>query len=314
MNIPPTSGGYTTWPGAVEVRIRNELPPIFGGILSILTGDAVPDWGVGARAVAAIFDDVGGPFAILSLDPEGCEAILVSGNGTIDSQGNIQVNSTCATSAFKRQGGGTIEVAADNSCNVVGGIQDGGGKGYFDCAMTEGAPEVPDPLRELPAPPMPGLPASVVRISGTKTIPSGCPGSASPATVASPATCQFPSSYAGTAWRLYPGLYPGGIKLQAGTFYLEPGVYYLAGGGLDITGNGTITQVGRRWHDARPRRPLLQHADRGLAARAHQPQRGRRADIDLYPLKLDTIWDGLVVFQDCPDRTVECGMGPDDPR
>jgi hypothetical protein len=311
VNIPPTSGDYSTWPGAVEVQIRNELPPIFGGVLTLLTGDPVPDWGVGARAVAAIFDDVGGPFAILALDPEGCEAILVSGNGMIDSEGNIQVNSTCSTSAFKRQGGGTIEVGAENSCNVVGGIQDGGGKGYFDCVMNEGAPEVPDPLRELPAPPMPALPAAVEWISGPKdTIPGGCPGSGTPATVEAPATCQFNSSYADTAWRLHPGLYPGGIKLQAGTFYLEPGIYYLAGGGLSIVGNGTITTSvdggttldhGVLFYNTQIEGSPLGLIDLG----------GADAIVNLYPLKLDTIWDGMVIFQDCPDRTVDCGMGPD---
>ena len=49
-------------------------------------------------------------------------------------------------SAFKRQGGGAVTVAADNACNIVGGLQDGGGKGYFSCTINEGAPEVPDPL------------------------------------------------------------------------------------------------------------------------------------------------------------------------
>jgi len=310
VNIPPTSGGYATWPGAVEVRIRNELPPIFGGILSIFNGGTVPDWGVGSRAVAAIFDDIAGPFAILALDPLGCEAILVSGNGMLDSQGNIQVNSTCESGAFKRQGGGTVEVAADNSCNVVGDIQDGGGQGYFQCAMNEGAPEVPDPLAELPAPPMPGAPAPVVLLTGTNSIPAACPGGSNPATEAAPAVCQFPSSYSGTVWRLYPGLYPGGIKLQAGTFYFEPGIYYLAGGGLDITGNGTVSMSvdggttldhGVLFYNTQiPGSPL-----------GPVSLNGATADIDLYPLKLDTIWDGLVVFQDCPDRTVDCGMGPE---
>jgi len=70
----------------------------------------------------------------------------------------------------------------------------------------------------------------------TKSAPSGCS-----ATVDSPAVCQFNASYKDTTWRLQPGLYPGGLKLQAGVFYLEPGVYVLGGGGLDITGNGTHT-------------------------------------------------------------------------
>jgi hypothetical protein len=86
---------------------------------------------------------------------------------------------------------------------------------------------------------MPDLPDPVVRESGTLDIPDGCPGSDAPARASSPVVCQFPSNYADTEWRLYPGLYPGGIQLQGGTFYFEPGIYWIGGGGLTITGNGT---------------------------------------------------------------------------
>jgi hypothetical protein len=64
--------------------------------------------------------------------------------------------------------------------------------------------------------------------------PSGCP-----STVSSPETCRFNASYKDTVWRLSPGVYPAGIDLKAGTYFLDPGIYVLGGGGLTTNGNGT---------------------------------------------------------------------------
>ena len=219
--------------GRIKVEIGSTRASIFGSLLGRV------GWGVAASAVAANEDDVGAPFAMLSLDPHGCDALLVSGNGEVISNGNIQVNSDCSNGALKRSGGGSITVTATGAaCNVVGDIKDVG-SGALNCTPNEGAPEVPDPLGGLSAPPHGSTPTAVVQVAGTTaSIPGGCPGSTTPSTEAAPETCQFPSSYAGTSWRLFPGYYPGGIQLQAGTFYLEPGIYFIAGGGFTVNGNG----------------------------------------------------------------------------
>jgi hypothetical protein len=236
INIPPTAGSFKDLAGYVEVEIGSTRPSIFAGIMGVAS------WPVSARAVGADLNTAGGSWSIFALDPTSCDAMLLSGNGTIIANGNIQVNSNCSTGALRRQGGSNITLAIENgACNVVGDIKDGGGLGVIDCVQNEGAPYVEDPLRFLPPPSVPLTPLGAVQVSGSQPIPPGCPGSADPATLVVPAVCQFPSSYAGTTWRLYPGLYPGGIKLQGGTFYLEPGIYYLAGGGLDFTGNSTTT-------------------------------------------------------------------------
>jgi hypothetical protein len=237
VNIPPTEGQWAGFRNAIEVRIGNTRPSLFGGIMG------VAGWPVSARAVAAQFDGVGGPWAFLALHETQCEAVKVTGNGNITAYGSIQVNSDCPESALKRQGPGSIVVQTEGAaCNVHGGIQDGGGSGELECEQVTGAPIIPDPLEGLPAPAMPGLPTDAWQFAGpSMDVPSNCPGSSDAASLESPGTCQFPSSYAGTEWVLYPGLYPGGIKLQGGTFYLEPGIYWLGGGGLEITGNGTFT-------------------------------------------------------------------------
>ncbi len=211
--------------------------------------------------------------------PPPCDALLVSGNGAVTANGNIQVNSTCTTGAMRRQGGGDISVTATGAaCNVAGDITDGGGRGAITCAQNEGAPVIPDPLLGLPEPPKPGYPADIVRLTGTRAIPAGCPGAVAPAlesTELAPLTCQFPSAYAGTTWRIYPGYYPGGLHLQGGTFYFEPGIYWIGGGGIQVNGNGTVSiSVASGGHDARQRDPVLQHREPRIRRRV----RGRNGD------------------------------------
>jgi hypothetical protein len=234
VNIPPKSGPWKGFDNSIEVVIANTRPSIFAGVAGIL------NWQVSARAVAAQLDGVGGPWAFMALHETVCEAVKVTGNGNISAFGSLQVNSSCPDSALKRQGPGSITLSTTASCDVHGGIQDGGGSGELACVKNPGAGTIPDPLAGLPAPAVPALaqPPDQVPVVGEETldVPDDCP-----ATIASPGTCQFPSNYADTTWRMYPGLYPGGIKLQGGTFYLEPGIYYLGGGGLEITGNGTNT-------------------------------------------------------------------------
>jgi hypothetical protein len=312
VDIPPTSGKFATWPNAVQVRISSTRPSILAGILGFLS------WHVGASATAASLDRVGGPFSILALEPGACEAIKVAGTGGIVANGNIQVNSDCSTSALKRQAGGNISVIATGaSCNVVGGFQDGGGSGTLECGGPDGDPYtgvgiVPDPLKDLPAVwPVPGFPAAPTQLDASnKSIPRGCPGSSRPATLAAPNACQFSSSYQGSAWRLFPGLYPGGLKLLAGSFYLEPGVYYLGGGGLDISGNGSVTQTvmpgtttyggGVLFFNTQlPNTQLPTAASSPLGALKLD---GASANIHLLPLKASSgdyqAYNGLVIYQD----------------
>jgi hypothetical protein len=298
ISVPPASGKFATWPNAIQVEVANTRPSILGAVMGFL------DWDVSATATAASLTDVGGPFSILALEPSACEAIKVAGTGGIVANGNIQVNSDCASSALKRQAGGTITVsAAGAACNVHGGIQDGGGSGLLNCLAVTGAPVVPDPLAALPDVPVPGLPRSAVQIAGTRKIPAGCPGSTSPATMGSPAVCQFPSNYKDTTWRLFPGAYPGGLKLLAGNFYLEPGVYWLGGGGLEVTGNGSLIQSVEAGTTIEGGGVLFFNTAIAGSPIGDLKLNGASANIHLWPLDEPagtswSPWNGLIVYQD----------------
>ena len=295
ISIPPTRGPHQGQYDYVEVSIASTRPSLFAGIMGVAS------WPVAARAVATDLDAAGGSFSILALDRTSCDAMLVSGNGDVTAYGNIQVNSSCNNGALRRQGNGDITVDVDGgACNVVGDIKDGGGQGIIDCVQNEGAPYVEDPLLKLPAPSVPQPPLTPVRITGSKAIPSRCPGGSSAGTISAPAVCQFTSTYAGEVWRLYPGLYPGGLKLQGGTFYLEPGIYYFGGGGLDITGNGTDTFSVEAGGTTGPAGGvMLYNTSLPNAAAGPISLNGSSAKINLYPYDNDSsVYDGILIFQD----------------
>ena len=239
-------GGGT---GAIEVQIGSTRPSIMAGIVGRTS------WNVASRSVAVNETITSGPFAMLSLHPTACRALDVNGNGIVTSAGNIQVNSNCTGSphAFVVGGSGTLDlVAPDIGCNVVGSASVKPGS---DCRPANtGALAIPDPYLNLADPPEPALAAAMVRWDPVANIPipatvppTGCPGSATPATRAAPRLCKFAGSNAGETWRIYPGYYPGGLDLGASTtnpakFLLEPGVYYIGGGGFNGA-NSKLTSV-----------------------------------------------------------------------
>jgi hypothetical protein len=247
--------------GAIEVRISATRPAIFAGIVG-RTG-----WDVGSRAVAVNQSTGLGPFALLSLHETACPGLRLEGSGIVNTNGNLQVNSACQSGdrAFRIAGTGSLSLLApDIGCNVVGGWTTGGGVSQNDCSPPNtGAEAIPDPYHwlgepydwVLPPPSVPDLPASMVRwdpitnlayVAGT-TPPTGCPGSASPATHDEPTRCTFGGSYAGQTWRVYPGYYPGGIDFGGSTtnpptYLLEPGVYWIGGGGFRVV-NASLYSV-----------------------------------------------------------------------
>ncbi|MDQ2636255.1 MAG: hypothetical protein M3Y83_05175 [Actinomycetota bacterium] len=287
------------------------------------------DLNVAARAVAANHTGVDARFAMLSLDPSGCGAVTIEGQGELISNGNIHVNSSCTPDALHLAGEGEIVTAPTVACNVTGEFQAGGSADY-NCTVNESVQSIPDPLAGRPEPEIPTdpgtgaivYPTPPIQISGTsRPIPPGCPGSASPATELVPAACRFTGSYAGTTWRLYAGYYPGGINLESGTFYLEPGVYYVAGGfdpggGVGVVSfriagasatvtsvdpNGTTLGGGIMIWNGEHRSDGL--ADPGLPdtpgiADGKVVLQGGAAGVNLWPLNDGSTWDKTVVAQD----------------
>jgi len=237
VKIPP--GPETEFAGiadTVEVNINSTRGSFFSGVFGMTSQ------GTGALAVAQNSSGYTLPYSLLALDPTSCGTNKITGTGGVTVGGTVHVDSSCPSQAVLLSGQGVLTAP---ECDVVGAVQTSGGA-TDNCATTpSGVTVFGDPLRELPPPPLPSLPAAVVKISGgNKPIPSGCPGSSAPATATSPAACSFPAAYSGYVFRLYPGFYPGGLSFAAGTFYLEPGIYWLGGGGYTQNGSGaTVISV-----------------------------------------------------------------------
>lgn len=316
VNVPPTSGQFRAVPGFIEVIIGSTRPSIFGGIMG-KTG-----WNVSARAVAANQQGLDLPFSMLALAETDCRSIQVTGSGRVLSAGTIQLNSDCDPDALFVGGTGTLEVTAPGAtCNAVGYITESKGKGSeLKCVQVEDSYAIPDPLATKPEPPVPGPPAPIQQVTTTtKSVPDGCPGAlppSAPATAIAPKTCAFGGSYAGTAWRLFPGYYPGGLDLGKGTFYLEPGIYYIGGGGFTAGGGGStvdsmVWSVDAGGTTKGTGGVLLFNTEAyefsdecaaglGTAAQCIAPIKlnGGSADVNLQPLSDGSEWDGMVIFQD----------------
>ena len=245
--IPAIHGIYAGMPGFIEVQIEGTRPSVFGGII----GRAA--WPVGVMAVATNAQNLTFPFSMLALDETACKAIGVQGTGTIEAYANIQSNSSgadCDGVGFSRTGGSTIDVIADDAtCRSVGDVQDQG-SGSMTCTAAPNSFALPDPLRNLPAPIKPPLPTpAMVPVGHTHALPDNCPG-ATPASKApseiAPKMCKIAQTgaFKDLEWILYPGLYPGGIEVDAGTtIYLMPGIYWIGGGGLIVKGGGSIVSI-----------------------------------------------------------------------
>lgn len=143
---------------------------------------------------------------LLVLDPSHGGALQVVGNGSVDVNncGAVIVNSSSPYAATLMGNGGVSAMDID----VTGGTR-ATGHGSFSSPIDHEPPN-PDPIA-LPLPVAPAANFPAVNYSGTTTL------------------------------TLSPGTYVGGILDSGpGNIVLLPGVYYLQGGGLQVSGTGSL--------------------------------------------------------------------------
>ena len=203
VNIPPLAGYFAAKAGYAEVIVESRLPRGF----SMLWGSEPLT--VRARAVAL------GKWAsinsgIIVLDPSEKGALSAGGKGNLEVTGGagIIVNSS-HPSALIANGGGSVSAT---QIDITGGYSTPG-KGRVEGQINLGAEPVPDPLAYLPPPSRNDLP-----IQSTKDL-------------------KFTKGKS----VLQPGVYKGGISITSkAVVTLQPGIYYLDGGGLSVTGGGSL--------------------------------------------------------------------------
>jgi hypothetical protein len=208
--------------GAIEVIIEVEEPFIFALALGLDSVD------VSARAVASIDPGtIGKNAAILLLNEHDCNAFQMVGTNdlTITNNGAIAVNSDCAS-----EQSGAINKGGSSVATIEGGIfyyEEGNwtlsGSGALIPEPEPIPSRISDPLVDLAPPSLYGDPDPTSPDSG--------------GTAADPETLNLSSGI----HTLHPGVYWGGLQIQADEVILLPGTYVMAGGGLAIGGSGLVT-------------------------------------------------------------------------
>jgi hypothetical protein len=211
---------YQGDPDAVEVVIKEEVPFLFATVLGLESTD------VHARAVASNKTATAMGVALLVLSPEGGRSFNKVGTGDliIEGGGAAMVNST-SEEASQRSGSGNVVTSGGFFHYYGGGWDSSGSSGQFIPEPEAVPSQVPDPLVGL-APPNPYAIGTSPDSGGTAT---------------APVTKKLSSG----DHILSSGTYWGGIEITStANVTFEPGVYVLAGGGLKLTGGGTVVGDG----------------------------------------------------------------------
>lgn len=256
--VGPSAGAFAGRLGFVQVGVTRQQGTFFLGILGQSTMTT------SASAVAANTNGDSNSYTLIALDP-GCTAGAAgqlggNGGGTTSGKvvitpatnpatgqpyqgGYVQVNSTCGgvpnppqtttclsngTGALQVAGGSGIQAPAifvTGQCANSGTITTNAGSGF----VTQGAIQVGDPLAELKPPSASG--------TGQKCLPTD----PLPTDSTTAGGCHF--TKAGT-YSMPPGIYYGGWQIgNSVTLQLQSGIYIMAGGGIKLTGTGSITSV-----------------------------------------------------------------------
>jgi len=247
VNYPPSgphAGNFAGRPEMVQVVVQSDHPSFFGRIF----GDDTAT--VTTGAVAAREGQSANSNSLVALDPVSCSAGFINGNGDVLIEpvtnpdtgspfagGYVHVNSECdpngsfndacsnGNGAFKKSGnaGSSItapEIFIHGTCVASGGT--------VDSPVTEGAPQIGDPLAQLRGPRQedynagfcPRKVGSMIVYEEMNPTWDGC------------------SLSGNITVDLLPGVYYGGWKFSSpGTSVrMHPGIYIIAGGGISVAG------------------------------------------------------------------------------
>ena len=310
----PHAGIFAGRPEMVLVVVKDEHPSYFGRIFGQSTAT------VATGAVAARETVSANSNSLVALRPDGCASGKIHGGGDITiepvenpdtpgvpySGGYVHINDECATGAFNdtcsngsgafhHGGNAGAELTAPHiyihgTCQVSGGT--------VDSPVTEGAPQIGDPLAGLRGPRQEDYPAGY------------CPRKQGSTIVYDPILptrdgCDFNTN--GMTADLVPGVYYGGWNFKGNnvTLRLQPGIYIIAGGGIKVTGSATVSSIGAD-PTTDPARVLIFSTDNTVdttctpgLARCTQGSISLAGQASLKVWGLDSgPWKGLLLWQD----------------
>ncbi len=191
---------------------------------------------------------------IILLDPTGQGALTDTGNGNVDVQGGAIVVDSSNSAAVVVSGNGDLKAPL---LDVNGGTSTTG-NGKIVGQVQSGS--AADPLASLAAPDPSSLTVqstSRLSISGNQTV------------------------------TLNPGVYVGGIQIgDNAQVTLKSGIYYVEGGGFSVSGNGSVTDLGKG--------VLIYNAPRSASETISLTGNGK---VNLSPMASGP-YQGITLFQD----------------
>ncbi len=218
VNIPPLSGSYTGSAYnhlAAEVIISQPGPSFFSSIF--LSGGTT----ISTRSVAVI--DYSKGDCLLALSQHKAQSFSIAGNGTVNIDCGIAVNSDATSGSAKNNAlylQGSVSVTA-TSISVDGGIGTTGGASYSSPGPVSTGTTVTDPYANTVIP----------------TLVPGQPGTVSP-TIIQTGDITSSMSFSGG------GTIQGNINLSNATLTLNSGIYYIDQGSISLGSNSSLTGSG----------------------------------------------------------------------
>ena len=316
--IGPSAGQFAGRPQMVQVIVTAQHPSFFGAIFGKQMAT------VATAAVAARETESANSNSLVALDPTTCAAGKTHGNGNITiepvenpdtpgvpySGGYVHINSSCSNGAFNDacgNGSGAFHLTGNGVVDAPHVYTHGtcqGSGANLTSPLTEGAPQIGDPLASLRGPRQADYP------------PGHCPrkqGSMIVYDVETPTSGVCSWNQNGTTVTLTPGVYYGGWSFTGNnvSVRLQPGIYIIAGGGISIKGSAALDStpvvVGGDPDPGDPARVLIFSTDNTTdpACATSTADRCIQGDIDITgqsSLKLWALdsgpWKGLLLWQD----------------
>jgi Putative Flp pilus-assembly TadE/G-like len=318
----PSAGQHAGNMGRVQVVISAQHASFFGAIFGRQSAT------VTTGAVASRETESANSNSLVALDPTSCASGKTHGNGDITiepvnnpdtgvpySGGYVHVNSACQNGAFDDacgSGSGGFHLTGNGMIDAPhvylhGTCQASGGS--LTSPLTEGAPQIGDPLASLRGPRQAEYPAGhCPRKQGSMIVYDAIPPTSN--------GCSWNDK--NTTVTLTPGVYYGGWNFtgQNVNVRLQPGIYIIAGGGISVKGNAEIDSTpaaigGDPDPTADPARVLIFSTDNttdptcatSTAARCIQGGIDMAGDASLKIWALDSgPFKGLLIWQDGQGR------------
>jgi hypothetical protein len=204
-----------------------------------------------------------------------CPGITLTGGATLNVDGGIQVNATCANAI---SGANNTSVTASGNFAQVNVVSTSVNSSTVSPSPNLGAPRQEDPLANLKPPCFPSSPTPCQTVWATPPVRGGS--AASPTSTSPSANTTIQS-----------GVYYGGLNITANNVTMAPGVYVMAGGGFRVTGtvNGSGVMI---YNTNDPVSPT------GNGAYGHIEQQTSNSEIRITAPAVGDYYQDVAIFQD----------------